>query len=603
MPSGTVTFLFSDIEGSTGLWEDHATSMGPALRRHDEIMRQSIAEEGGVVFKTIGDAFCAAFCSATEALNAAVKAQLSLFEEPWPTPIPIRVRMGLHTGVAESRDRDYFGPTLNRVARLMSAGHGGQVLLSLVTAELVRNSFPAECTFISLGTYTLRGIATEQTIFQVQHPGLPADFPPVRSLEQVERVGNLPTSLSSFVGREADIEFAQRLFESARFVTIAGPGGTGKTRLAVQVASGLRDRFDRGAWLIELGAISDPKVVPQTIATILGVREKPDQPIAQTIVASVGASNVMLVLDNCEHLIEACVSVLVPILQGCPNLRVLATSREPLGISGEQVFRILGLYVPTLDEASTPDDLERFEATRLFTERARSAKPDFFITKASVKAAIQICARLDGMPMAIELAAARTRTLTVEEIDARLRDRFRLLKSADRSAAPRQQTLRALIDWSFESLNEQERILLRRLSVFAGAWNLGAAESVCGDDPIDALDVVELLTALVDKSLVIASEFRGQARFKLTETVREYSRERLAESGEEQRIRLNHAQTYLKFAESMEPQLKGPNQSELLELLQLEHDNFWTHWMRQANWTHSAPLERVSLSPSDGSGS
>ncbi|MEP6755135.1 MAG: tetratricopeptide repeat protein, partial [Chthonomonadales bacterium] len=573
LPGGTVTFLFTDIEGSTRLWEEHPQAMRPALARHDALLRQSIEQYDGVVFKTIGDAFCAAFATAPDALAAALAAQLALHSEPWPEVLSIRVRMALHTGAAELRDNDYFGPPLNRVARLLSAGHGGQALVSAATQELVRDALPASCSLLSLGEHRLRDLGRPEMVFQLLHPSLTAEFPPIKSLDNPKLPNNLPQQLTSFIGREKDIAEVKALLGKTRLLTLTGSGGCGKTRLALQVAPEMLEDYPDGAWFVELASVSDPALVPQCVAQVLGVREEPGKPLVQILAEALKVKGLLLVLDNCEHLLAACAQLVNTLLRSCPGVRVLASSREGLGISGETVFRIPPLSLPDLKQTATPASLSTYEAVRLFVDRATATLPTFAVTDQSALALAQLCVQLDGIPLAIELAAARVRSLSVEDIKNRLDQRFRLLTGGSRTAQPRQQTLKALIDWSYDLLSEQEKIFLARLSVFAGGWTLAAAEKVCSGESIEDWEALDLLSSLVDKNLVLALEKDGSVRYRMLETVREYAAEKLLEAGQEQTLRIRHGDWFLELSEEAEPKLTGAEQGIWLNVLETEYSN------------------------------
>ncbi|MGH8048416.1 MAG: adenylate/guanylate cyclase domain-containing protein, partial [Chthoniobacterales bacterium] len=461
-PTGTITFLFSDIEGSTRLWERYPVAMGDALQRHDAIVRTIAESHGGFVFKTIGDAFCVAFDRAGDALAATADVQQALHDEEWGETGPLKVRMALHVGTAEFRDNDYFGNSLNRVARIMGAAHGGQVLLSLPVEELVRDILPTGVQLRDLGERRLRDLARPEHLFQLVLAGLPSEFPPLRSLEITPN--NLPTLLNSFIGREYERAEVKRLLGTTRLLTLTGTGGTGKTRLTIQVAEEILADYSDGVWLVELATISDPERIIELTADTLGLREEPGESLRATIIRFLCGRRVLLVLDNCEHVLEACAEFVASLLRGCDTLRVLATSRHSLGIAGEHTWQVPPLTVldPRTDLFQVPDvvaTVSQFEAVRLFIDRASSVKPGFEITKQNAAAIAQICWRLDGIPLAIELAAARARVLTPEQISQRLDDRFRLLTGGGRSVLPHQQTLRTLIDWSYDLLSESERVL------------------------------------------------------------------------------------------------------------------------------------------------
>ncbi len=578
-PAGTVTFLFTDIEGSTTLWEQRPDAMRPALARHDELLRSSIEGSGGFVFRTVGDSFCAAFPTANQALAASLAAQLALAAEPWGTGTPLLVRMALHSGAAEERGGDYFGQPLNRVARLMGAGHGGQVLLSEVTQGLVRDALPHNTSLLDLGRHRLKDLGRPEQIFQLQYPSLPADFPPLRSLDNPALPNNLPQQTTSFIGREKQVEEVKALLGRTRLLTLTGAGGSGKTRLSLQVAADLLTGDGDGVWLVEFAALADPALVSQAVADVLGIKEQAGQPIQRTLVEVLKAKRLLLLLDNCEHLVSACASLASDLLRACPGVHLLASSREPLNVAGEQTYRVPSLSLPDPKQAQTVEALSQFEAVRLFIERAQAVQPSFAVTSGNAPAVAQVCFRLDGIPLAMELAAARVRSLTVEEINARLGHRFRLLTGGSRVALPRQQTLRALIDWSYDLLTEQEKIVLLRTCVFAGGWTVPAAEAVCTGDgvepdgSIEQWEVLDLLTALVDKSLVVMEPTGDGTRYHLLETVRQYAEECLRGTGEAEKMRDRHLSWCTALAEEAASQLRGPEQGAWLARLETEHDN------------------------------
>ncbi|MGC4043181.1 MAG: tetratricopeptide repeat protein [Armatimonas sp.] len=577
LPAGTVTFLFTDIEGSTKLWEAYPEEMRVALARHDALMRHAIEIHKGHVFKTVGDAFCAAFPTAPEALTAALKAQQALVQEVWPTPVTIKVRMALHTGAVESRDNDYFGQPLNRVARLLSTGYGGQSLLSRVTYDLVRDFLPQQTALRDLGEHRLKDLARPEQIFQLIHPGLPGEFPPLKSLDSVSLPNNLPQQVTSFIGREKELTRVQEALSKSRLLTLTGAGGSGKSRLSLQAAADVLEQYPDGIWLVELAPLADAALVAQTVASVLGVKEQAGQPITQALTGVLKEKNLLLLLDNCEHLLAACSQLVAALIRACPHITVLATSREALGIGGEQIYRVpsLSLPNPKASAAATAESLSQFEAVRLFIDRAQAVRPDFVVTNASAPALAQLCFRLDGIPMAIELAAARVRSLAVEQINDKLDSRFRLLTGGDRSALPRQQTLRALIDWSYDLLADSEKTLLARLSVFAGGWTLEAAEAVVGFDPIEDWEVLDLLTSLADKSLILSEETPGEqaTRYRMLETIRQYAAECLSGSGEVGVVQERHMDFFVVLAEEAQTYLRGPDQIAWLNRLEIEHDN------------------------------
>jgi len=569
LPSGTVTFLFTDIEGSTQLWEQHPQAMSAAIERHNTILSAAIATQGGVVFKLVGDAVYAAFASAPNALAATLSAQRALHAEAWGAIGALHVRMALHTGTAEARDGDYLGPPLNRAARLLAAGHGGQILLSLATQELARDQLPDDMALRDLGVHRLKDLARPESIFQVVVPDLPSDFPPLNT-PGIRRT-NLPTQPTPLIGRASELAQLGVLVHQpdTRLLTLTGPGGIGKTRLALELVGVVLEQFPDGVWLVELAPLVTPALIVPAIAAVLEVREDPGRPLLTTLTTYLRERQPLLILDNCEHLIDACAQVSATLLQACSRLRLLATSREPLGVAGEAFFRVPALTVPDPHQLPPLDQLMRYPAVQLFVERARTVQPAFSVTETNAALLAQICARLDGIPLAIELAAARVRLLALAQIAARLDDRFHLLTGGARSALPRQQTLQALIDWSYELLPEEERALLRRLAVFVGGWTLEAAEAVCKlsieneelrkavDDRVvlnSQFSILDLLGHLVDKSLVEAEPGEETARYRMLETIRQYALEKLVASGEEDALRRRHASYFHDTAQSYTPQ-------------------------------------------------
>jgi predicted ATPase len=538
--------------------------MRVALARHDALIRAAIVEHGGHVVKTMGDAFHAAFSRATDALEAALDAQRRLQAEPWGEIGPLRVRMALHTGAAEERDGDYYGPALNRAARLLAAGHGGQALLSLATCELVRDALPTDVSVIDLGEHRLQDLIRPERVFQVTGPGLPTAFPPLRPLEA--RPHNLPVHPTALLGRDEAVSEVRALFaRGVRLVTLTGPGGTGKTRLSQQVAAELLDQLEDGVWLVELAPISDPALVPSTIAQALGLRDFGSNPALDVLREHLRGRSLLIVLDNYEQIIPAA-SVVSDLLAASPGLKVLVTSRESLRLRGEVEYAVQPLALPDTHITPTPASLSESAATALFVERAAAVRSGFAVTEANASAIAEVCRRLDGLPLAIELAAARVRLLTPEAIVSRLDRRLPLLTGGARDLPARQQTLRDTIAWSHDLLDEAERRLFRRLGVFVGGWTLEAAEALVGDgagvigdgEPVPWLplaltdtlalgetdgapDVLSGLDSLVAKSLVKLEEEAGvEPRFRMLETIREYALDQLTASGEETIIRRRH---------------------------------------------------------------
>jgi predicted ATPase/class 3 adenylate cyclase len=529
-PTGTVTFLFTDIEGSTRMWEQDPQAMSDALARDDDILQNATQSSGAHVFKTVGDAFCVAFSDASDALEAALASQRSLSAEGWEEGFVIRARMALHTGSVEESGGDYFGPPVNRVARLLSAAHGGQTLLSSATTELVRDTLPEGTELRDLGERRLKDLFRPERVFQLAAPGLPSEFPVLRTLEGYPN--NLPLQPTPLVGREREVaEIADRArSEEARLLTLTGPGGMGKTRLALQAAADLLEEFEDGVFFVVLATITDPELVAFTIAVSLGVKESGDQPLEEGLKAYLREKNLLLVLDNFEQVLEGA-SLVGELLGTCPKLKILATSRIPLRLYGEQEYPVPPLALPDPRVLPPVEVLTQYEAVRLFVERARAVKADFFVTNENAPAVAEICARLDGLPLAIELAATRIRILPPQKMLERLSNRLKLLKGGARDLPTRQQTLRGAIDWSHDLLEEDEKTLFGRLSVFSGGRTLEAIEEIC--DPEGDLDALEGVESLVEKSLLKQEEGPyGEWRFVMLETVQEYSREKLGESVE-----------------------------------------------------------------------
>ena len=572
-PTGTVSFLFTDIEGSTKLWEHQHDLMQDAFRRHEAILRAAIAANGGYAYKMIGDAFQAAFQTAPAALAASLDAQHALGGEDWGPIGPIRVRIALHTGVVEERGDDYVGPLLNRVARLLSTGYGGQILLTATTRELVRDSLPPEVSLLDLGEHRLKDLIRPERVFQAVAPGLVESFPSLKSLDT--RPNNLPVQRSPLIGREQEVVAVVGLLRRADtgLVTLTGPGGMGKTRLSLQVAAELLDDFPDGVWFVELAPITDPALVTTTLATTLGVKEAADQPLRDSLLAFVRDKRLLLVLDNFEQVVAAA-PLVADLLRAAPHLKILVSSRVVLGVYGEQDVRVPPLALPDLQHLPPLEQLTQYEAVRLFIERAQAAKADFQVTTANAPAVAEICHRLDGLPLAIELAAARVRLLPPQALLQRLSSRLQVLTGGARTLPARQQTLRQAIAWSYDLLNDAEQTLFRRLGVFAGGCSMEAAEAVCNPDGELDLDILDGLQALLDQSLLQQVErLAGEARFTMLETIREYALEQLAARGEAPVLQQRHAAYYLALLAEADPHLWAAQQGPWLERLEVEHDN------------------------------
>jgi predicted ATPase/class 3 adenylate cyclase len=572
LPAGTVTFLFSDLAGSTRLWEEQPEAMPGALACHDEILRDAVESAGGWVVKTTGDGVHAVFGTAGDAVVAAAAGQRRLGEERWGETGPLRVRVGIHTGEAERRGGDYFGPTLNRAARLMAAAHGGQVVVSHATEEVLRDSLPEGMGLVDLGEHRLRDLSRPERVFQLVGVGLESQFGPLRTLEAFP--GNLPLQLTSFVGRADDLDDVAEALTLARVVTLTGVGGVGKTRLALQVAAEVLPRHPDGAWLIELGPVEEPDAVVEAVAATLGIQQHPGRSLAQSVVETLRTKRLLLVVDNCEHVLDASAELVDSIVRICPDVTVLATSREALDVSGERAKRVRSLPVPRSERV----DLELVAASpavQLFVDRAREVR-DGFVLDASVATPVaQICDRLDGIPLAIELAAARVASLQPADIAARLDERFRLLTGGRRTAVERHHTLRATVDWSYELLSEAEQAAFARLGVFAGGFTLEAAEQVIVGDGREAGEVLDLLEGLVARSMVALDESTPTTRYELLETMRQYARERL-EVGDADGWRRRHAQYFAELAESCGLVMRGPEEMTARAQLTRELDNLRT---------------------------
>lgn len=568
LPVGVVTLLFSDIEGSTRLLQELGDLYGDVLSDPHRLLREAWLVHDGVEVDTEGDAFFVAFADPGQAVRAAVAAQRGLAAHECPDTLEIRVRMGVHTGSPRVRGRDYWGIDVHYAARLCAAAHGGQVLVSESTATLV------DLELEDLGKHAVKDFPSARRIFHLPVDGRGSDcFPAPRTLGTGRT--NLPDQLSSFIGRERELAELRGLLSGARLVTLTGAGGVGKTRLALRLGADLLDGSGDGVWFVDLAPVLDSALVAPTVAGVLGLSERAGQRVLETLVEGLAERELLVVLDNCEHVVETAAGLAAAIMAHCPGVSILATSREPLRIEGEQVYRVPSLSTPSegIEELGL---LARSEAVRLFVERAAQQRPGFTLTGENATTLARVCRRLDGIPLAIELAAVRLRSLSIVDLDVRLDQRFALLRSGSRTALPRQQTLLALIDWSYELLSEAESSVLARLSVFAAnGFDLDAAESVCSTGSIGRLEVLDHVDALVDKSLVQAEDASGRVRYRLLETVRDYAARKLSERGEAQaaEARLAHRDHFLALAEVAQPHLLGPDALGWFEGLTTEHDN------------------------------
>jgi predicted ATPase/class 3 adenylate cyclase len=575
LPRGTVTFLFTDIEGSTRLWERHRQAMAQAVEHHLTVLRSAITEHGGVLFKVVGDGVQAAFPRAPSAVAAALQAQRALLGENWGEISPLAVRMALHAGEAEPDEHgDFLTAPLNRLSRLLAVGYGGQILLSQTVQQLSRGALPTGAALRDLGEHRLRDLLDPERVFQLLHPELPDQFPPLRSLEN--RPNNLPRQPTPFLGREREVADVVGLLgtDEVQLLTLTGPGGTGKTRLALQAAADLLDDFPDGVFFVPLASVSDPALVPSAIAGALGIREEGERSLMDRLHDVLAPKWLLLVLDNVEHLIEAA-SAVGELLGASSALKVLATSRLPLHLRAEREYPVPPLALPRRKPPPTLEQLSQYESVRLFIERAQAVNPDFTVNNSNAPAVAEICHRLDGLPLAIELAAARVRMLPPEAMLARLEQRLPFLTRGARDAPARQRTLRDTIAWSYDLLDPSDQTLFRRLSVFAGGCTLDAAEAVA--NPAGDLDMFGGLERLVEHSLLrqVVGVTR-EPRFAMLETIREFGLERLSESGETDAVRRRHVAFFLALVEQAEPALLGPEQLTWLTRLEAEHDNLRT---------------------------
>ena len=515
------TFLFSDIEGSTQAWEEHRDSMGSAMARHDELWTEVISEFDGRLVKQTGDGVFAVFDEAPYAVAAALTAQREFLRPGWLADDPLRVRVGVHSGLAVARGSDLFGMEVNRAARLMASGHGGQILVSKPTIDLIGEALPDGATVRDLGTKRLRDLSEPVGVYQLEAPDIPHDFPPLLTMDGFPN--NLPADVSSFVGRLDDIESVARLMEGTRLLSLTGAGGSGKTRLALQVAGDLLPQFSDGAWFVDLAGLTEPGLVARQIASTLHIREKAGRPWSDVLVEYLRRRDLLLILDNCEHLLESAASIVGRLLASSPDLKVMTTTREPLNVSGEVAWRVPTMELPAAGDIASLEELLSYEAPQLFVERALAARPDLELTDGDTGSIAEVCRRLDGLPLALELAAARVRVLSVAEIARNLGDRFSLLSGGSRSALPRHRTLEGAVSWSYEMLTDEDKDLFERLAVFSGGFDLDAATDVAGAGSLDGV------ASLVEKSLLSARPTPMGTRYRMLETVAAFGHQKLGD--------------------------------------------------------------------------
>jgi predicted ATPase/class 3 adenylate cyclase len=564
---GVLTFLFTDIEGSTEKWEREPARMAQAVASHDALIRAAVEARRGRVVKSTGDGIYAVFADPVDGVSAVVAIQTALRDPTATANLPLNVRCALHCGDAEIRGGDFFGRTPNLAARIMNAAYGGQVLVSHSVVERISDRLPADVVLRDLGGLRLKGIAAPVRIYQVIHPRLRDAFPPLRSLETTPN--NFPQKLTSFIGRERELMEVESLLKSTRLLTLFGMGGLGKTRLSLQIGSRLMDGFDDGAWFVDLAPIRDPTLLASEVAKTLGVREEPGRPLIESVCAHLRPRKILLILDNCEQVIAGASNLANAFLTAAPNVRIIATSREPLRIPGEQIYSVPPLPVPDRDDLAA---LSGSSAVRLFVERAKLHKASFSMDERNGSQIGELVARLEGIPLALELAAARVRALSIGEINARLRDRYKLLTGGGR-VVDRQQTLRTLVDWSYDLLSDQERILFNRLSVFPGSFDMEAAERICCASPLAPETILDLVSSLVDKSLLLDQESDDGTRYHMLDTIRDYGHEKLEGSSEFRAIAAQHCEYYFVMAKAANRGAQTGKQSEWTRRMESELDN------------------------------
>lgn len=568
-PAEELTFLFTDIEGSTQLAQRLNTKLTELLEIHNSILSDCVESNNGHVFKIVGDAFCCAFKNPEDAVNAAKESQKKLLMEKWKDA-KIKVRMGIHTGPAERNGSDYMGYiTLARTQRIMSAGYGNQILISEDTFRNLGELNHSEFSFRDMGLRRLKDLIQPINLYQLLSPDLPSAFPPLKTLDS--RPNNLPIQLSSFIGRNNELSELKELISSSSLLTLLGPGGTGKTRMSLQVCAELIDEYKDGVWFTELASLNDPYLIPFEIIKVLDIKDQSEPDPVNVLAEFLQDKELILILDNCEHLINDCALLAEKIIKNCPKVKIIATSRETLKISGERIYKLLSMSVPDPGNKISTDELVKYESIRLFIERALSVNREFRVNDDNAESLAEICFRLDGIPLAIELAAARTKILNIRQLNEKLSDRFKLLKSGGRTYLPRQQTLKALIDWSYELLPEKEKTLWQRLSVFSGGFTIKAAEIICSCEKLPCEEIPELINNLIEKSILIFDP--GNNRYKMLETIKQYGYELLSVSDELNEIKNSYVKFYYDFIMEASPKLKGSEMAKYINLFDSEQSN------------------------------
>ncbi|MBA3725229.1 MAG: adenylate/guanylate cyclase domain-containing protein, partial [Armatimonadetes bacterium] len=587
--SERATFLFTDIEDSCGLWERDTAGMEVDLEKHDRVLREAVESRAGRIFRSAGDSVLARFESAADAVKAAIDAQLRLRATVWGEATPIRVRMAIHDGEAQGRAGDFYGPALNRCARILGVAYGDQILLSRSIRDSVENQLSSVTNLKPLGKVHLRGLEGPEEIYQVGHPGLKADFPPLAGLDTSPH--NLPVQLTSFVGRNRDLREINKLLSASRIVTLTGPGGCGKTRLSLKLGEQVLEEFVDGVWFVELHALTNQDAVAGAVASVFSVAERTGQTIEEALAEWLQPKKALIIIDNCEHLLEGVSAFVGGMSAQCPNLKWLLTSRGPVHVHGEAIYRVPTLSVPEEDETRLAS-ITRCAAVKLFTDRA-SVISSFNLTSASAPHVASICRRLDGMPLAIEVAASWTKALAPRQIAERLGKHLDLLHRASPSKLSKHETLRAAIDWSYDLLVDQERRLFRQLAVFSGGWTLEAAEQVCQLE----IDPIHVLASLIDKSLVMTEEgLAGELRYRYLETIREYALERFSETGDEVDVRRRHLQYFMSFAHEAEKGMTGDAQAEWMSRIDLERGNLRAAMRSGLDLDETEPALKMAVS-------